>query len=795
MKNLEKYTMHAAKDTAISHCTELSYMMFAELMMVCFFYYLALYIPFLMKHYYMLFAAVCFSVAAMAQKPGLSPLTRKYVKDLRDNPAASGSFLFSKSANGQAVSGALIRVSNAGIAQSGLTSLGIAVGTKAGNIWTVRVPANRIEAFTQLPGISYIQLDEPVKPDMNIVRQTTRTDSVHQGISLTMPYSGKGVVMGIIDFGFDYNHPVFYDTTGTQYRVKRVWELNGTGTPPQGYTYGNEITDTTLIRAQGTDNAAQTHGTCVAGIAAGSGFGSPLNSRFRGIAYESDMVLVGVRRDSIEQQWLQGSFSDFIDGINYIFRYAESVGKPAVVNISWGSQSGPHDGSTLFNEACDNLTGSGRIVVMSAGNDGEEKIHLSKTFTPSDTVMHTFLDFVPNLYKRTWVDVWGQTGKSFCAQATLYKNGVAGNTTGFICIDDQIHQQFLVGDNSTDTCFVEFISSSAEYNGKPRMTLNIYNKAADSIAVSFKGTDGHIELWNEYYYYGYTHRYLSDFSSYGFPWAQTGNSTSTVSDMGSGKHVLLIGAYASKISWRDINNQQRSYGGYAQYGRVVPFSSRGPLTDGRIKPDISAPGLTLATGVSSYSADHTPTGASSSNVLTAYTEPLTNKKYYFAEFIGTSASAPVASGIVALMLQANPSLFPFHVRDILAQSAIQDTYTGTLPQGGDNNWGYGKINAYGAVKLAILKLGTYSFAGKKLDCVMYPNPNNGIFTIDYTSSTQEAVMIEVFDITGRMAASKQVEARSGQNLFSLTFDTLPKGLYVVSIRSTEGKASVKMLVE
>lgn len=752
-----------------------------------------------MNRFFTLYAALCFSAAAIAQqgnKPGLSPLTRKYVQDLQHEAGAQQHpYLLRKTDGGTLYSGALIKVSDAAKAQSGLQALGIKVGTKAGNIWTVRVPADKIAAFTTLDGISYIQLDEPVKPDLNIVRQTTRVDSVQKGIDLNIPFSGKDVVVGIIDFGFDYNHPVYYDTTGARYRIKRVWELNGTGTPPAGYTYGNELTDTTAIKAKGTDNTKQTHGTAVSGIAAGSGYGSPLNSRFRGIAYESDIVLVGVRRDSLSQQWMEGSFSDFIDGINYIFRYAASVGKPAVVNISWGSQSGPHDGSTLFNEACDNLTGSGKIVVMSAGNEGQEKIHLSKTFTATDTTLYTFLDFLPDLYKRTWIDVWGEAGKSFCGEVTLYKNGVAGNSTGFTCISNDIKSQYLIGQNGTDTCFVDFISSEAEFNGKPRMTIALYNKAADSIGISLKGTDGHIELWNEYYYYGYTNSFLSDFNNHGYPWAQTGNTTTTVSDMGSGKEVLLVGAYASKISYRDINNMIRSYGGYAEIGKMVPFSSHGPMLDGRIKPDIAAPGLTIATAVSSYATGYTPTGANSNNVVSVYSEPVTNKKYYFAEFIGTSASAPVASGIVALMLQANPFLFPFHVRNILAQTAITDTYTGTLPPQGDNTWGHGKINAYGAVKMSIQTLGIYQFAGKKLNCALYPNPNNGQFTIDYDTDKNETLQIEIYSITGDLVAAKQVRSYSGNNRYDLQPDALPAGLYLIKLNSGEGKASVKMLVQ
>src|SRR5690606_22411490 len=110
----------------------------------------------------------------------------------------------------------------------------------------------------------------------------------------------------------------------------------------------------------------------------------------------------------------------------------DAVGKPAVVNISWGSHSGPHDGSTLFNEACNSLSGAGKIIVMSAGNDGTDSIHLQKTFTATDTVVHTYLKFVTtggtpagNDYKRTWVDICGESGKSFCASLSLYDNGTA----------------------------------------------------------------------------------------------------------------------------------------------------------------------------------------------------------------------------------------------------------------------------------------------------------------------------------------------------------------------------------
>ena len=757
------------------------------------------------KHYLFLLLLFIVGGSLFAQtipevKPKLSPLTKKYLSELqastRSDIAPSG-YLYKKHDDGNYFVSALIQVVNAASVQQQLDALGATVGTKAGNIWTVQVPFNVVPSFCQMNGISYIQMDEPVRPNLDIARKTTRVDSVQKGINLPMKYSGKGVVVGVIDFGFDYNHPTFYDTLHTGYRIKRVWELNSTGTPPAGYTYGNEITDSVLIKAQGTDNSKQTHGTWVAGMAAGSGFGSnAANARFRGMAYEADLVLVGVRRDSIEQQWLQGSFTDFLDGINYIFNYATSVGKPCVVNISWGSHSGPHDGSTLFNQACNNLTGPGKLLVMSAGNEGEEKIHLSKTFTSTDTVLSSFLTFSSNVYKRTWVDVWGDAGKTFCGKVTLYSKNSAGNTTHFTCIDDNLHNDTLISANGLDTCWVQFITSSAESNGKPRMIIDIYSKATDSINVEVKGTNGTINVWDEYYYYGYTYRYQSAFSNLGKSWAVTGNVISTVSDMGAGDSVLLVGAYASKSAWVDINGHGWNYNSYVLPNRLVPFSSRGPLIGGKIKPDITAPGLTIATSVSSYDTSYTAIGSNKASTISAYVDPTLNKTFYYSEFIGTSASAPAASGIAALLLQAKPTLGPTEFNNVIATTAIKDLITGAIPPAGNNNWGHGKINAYGAIrKILGIHTGVYNYTGEKLECELYPNPNNGSFTVIYESDVTRNLTIDVFNMIGDLIVSENWQTNSGANTHPVDLTEMPKGVYLVRVSSTQGFTTIKTIVK
>ena len=213
------------------------------------------------------------------------------------------------------------------------------------------------------------------------------------------------------------------------------------------------------------------------------------------------------------------------------------------------------------------------------------------------------------------------------------------------------------------------------------------------------------------------------------------------------------------------------------------------MIDGRIKPDITAPGLTIATAVSSYDTAATPTGTASNTVVSQYIHPQSGKHYYYAEFIGTSASAPAASGIVALLLQAKPTLTPQQVKDLLVQTAIKDSYTGTIPAGGKNDWGNGKINAYGAMKLLIQQTsGVYNFSGRKLDCILFPNPGTGSFTLDYTGDKAEQLNIRVYNITGSVVAAENWQVYNGLNRRSLDFSGLSKGNYLVSITGNDGAA-------
>ena len=199
---------------------------------------------------------------------------------------------------------------------------------------------------------------------------------------------------------------------------------------------------------------------------------------------------------------------------------------------------------------------------------------------------------------------------------------------------------------------------------------------------------------------------------------------------------------------------------------MANFSSFGPTLDGRIKPDISAPGVNVASSISSFTDD------SYSAVATV---PFQGRNYPFARFSGTSMAAPAATGTVALMLEADPTLTPADIRDIIRSTARTDNFTGTIPPGGSTRWGMGKVNAYHAVTQV---LGTAAMAERGRDQLsVWPNPAQDRLFIelpDHATGTR----LTVRDALGRTVLSRTVTASGA---VSLDASAWAPGLYLVRL--------------
>ena len=178
------------------------------------------------------------------------------------------------------------------------------------------------------------------------------------------------------------------------------------------------------------------------------------------------------------------------------------------------------------------------------------------------------------------------------------------------------------------------------------------------------------------------------FKSYGMSGFLDGDSVSTINEIGgTAKSIICVGSYINKSKVTTYNGKVFDKMDDNDIGNVTSFSGTGPTIDGRVKPDICAPGDMVIGAISRRDAYNWQTSV----------WPDTHSTYgRYVRETGTSVSSPLVAGVVALLLEADPKLTVDSVKSLLASTAIKDRFTGALPIP-DNRWGAGKINAYGAL--------------------------------------------------------------------------------------------------
>ncbi|MFC1543866.1 S8 family serine peptidase, partial [Gemmatimonadota bacterium] len=250
-----------------------------------------------------------------------------------------------------------------------VTAVGGAVGSQAGNIVTARVPLSQLSELASLGGVDRIQAATLQYVTMDSVLIETGADVVQSSYG----YTGTGVTVGVLDTGIDYTHADFIHSTGTS-RVLSLWDqtVNDPTRYPTGFSYGTEWLKTDIDdEIDGTPAGVITqydyngHGTHVAGIAAGNGLAT---GSYTGMAPDANLVIVKGGDAGFYD-------TDVVNGVNYIFGKAGALAQPCVVNLSLGGHSGPHDGTSLYEQALDGLVGPGQIIVAAAGNEGSDHIH------------------------------------------------------------------------------------------------------------------------------------------------------------------------------------------------------------------------------------------------------------------------------------------------------------------------------------------------------------------------------------------------------------------------------------
>lgn len=570
-----------------------------------------------------------------------------------------------------------------GVDIKALDAFGVKVNSQVGNMATVQIPTKRFADFVASGICSYINMGHSVYPMNDKARADMGVDYIHRGVNLPQGYDGIGVVVGVVDIGFEYGHPSFYDTTGTTLRIKRVWQQkDSSGIHPDGFSYGTELTTMQEILGAVTDNPDKGHGSHVAGIAAGCGAPDMAGRRYSGMAPAADIVMVATNMTD----------NGIMDGIRYIHNYARQVHKPCVINLSLGTLIGPHDGlgvsDVMLANYLDQLDSI--VVVASAANSGSNRNHLHHQFSASDTVVRTYcIDLVAGDYSAS-LDCWGAQGDVFSLAIELNdmdQNGVitSADATPFISSNiDSTYSFELHSPAPRDSVYICDISVSYTntLNNRPEIYVDIHKSgrrvSSDHFAIIIKSTNADVHVWSDKF----------DFANMNNSAFVQGDAEYTIGGFGANTDaVISVGSYATRTK-RLTENGNITNISSTEEGTLSSFSSHGPTYDGRVKPDICAPGQHL---VSSINTTYLPTYGMNNDFDSVV---FNGHTYHYAIMQGTSMSSPAAAGIVALWLQNTPSLDVDTVRSILHASGRTDYYTGQLPATGSNLWGWGKMDPF-----------------------------------------------------------------------------------------------------
>jgi subtilisin family serine protease len=552
-----------------------------------------------------------------------------------------------------------------------LRAKGIEVNTVAGGFVTARCPLDRIGELVATPGITRLKVAERCKPNLDLSAVDLGLPAVRTPPPLDFAgQTGQGVLVGDVDSGIDLAHPDFKNPDGTT-RLVALWDQTTVGTAPPGFTYGAYWTGAQIDLGLATETDTNGHGTHVMGIAGGDGSGTGNGVpafTYVGVSPKADLIMVKTNF----------STTGVVDGVNFIFQRAAALGKKAVVNLSLGTQDGPHDGTSSFDQMISALTGPGKIVVASAGNAQEENLHAQLTLggTPQNMTL-----IVPNYTRNPGA------GNDFLLFSGWYEGADQISVTITTPLGTVIGP-VLTGTNDTDNAttagFINILNgTTATNNGDNEIYIEIFDSFANQSprqgTWTFQFTPVSIASTGRVDMYLFGNGLGNGFNF--VPWSQGLVAGGVVGSPGSADSVITAAAHTTKACWTSIDALTYCWNPQPPLNAIASFSSQGPLRDGRLKPDLSAPGFGVASAKSANYAASTPLVVPDGmHVMEA----------------GTSMAAPQVTGTVALLL-AQPRWSnggSTAIRDRLQQTARADGFTGTVP---NVAWGAGKLNAAAAV--------------------------------------------------------------------------------------------------
>jgi subtilisin family serine protease len=673
---------------------------------------------------------------------------------------------------------------------AGLAVHGYVERASSGGISVGRVPMRELRALASDARVRYVETSRVARRRNAVARQETGVNRVHAGEGFSGPVKGQGVVVGVLDSGIDFAHPDFSSpSAGT--RIQFLMDMRADQSDVISTKAQIDTNPGAILQRDG--NWGGGHGTHVTSTAAG----------LSGVAPEADIVSVKGIRD----QDSDGGFSDadVATGVDFIFDKAAELGKPAVVNLSLGGNYGPLDGTSAYEQFLSSQTGPGKIIVAAAGNEGYDNIHAGTNLQPS-VLYETLMEPMDSYFN--YVEMWYKTGSiasvrfgfyDFDGDALVYLGSSPAVSVGT--------SQGITAGGGLAPIAVRFENQIIGYVAVDARTTADPNNGDGNIQMVLTNNDNaNVDLNN--YYWTVLYRSTATASGRADMWFSggefypfevgleevteiSGDSDFTVGSPATAKKVISVGAYVSTTSWTDIDGRgwsTRAPNPNPELDPIVPvagsaayFTSRGPTRDGRVAPLISAPGQMISAALSSHLS-----------IRSTQDEAYEFGGVFRGEIVqgggfqvmqGTSMASPHVAGIVALMLQVNPTLNYEQASAILAETARTDFQTGVAP---NVTFGNGKIDAHAAVSRALATTSVErddSPTGFGL-MANYPNPFNPSTVVSYRLSVVGEARIDVYNVLGQRV-STLFDGVQAAGSHSVTFDAsgLSSGMYIVVLES------------
>ncbi len=705
-----------------------------------------------------------------------------------------------------------------GISAADYAADGVNVLMQRGNIAVAEVAVDDVERVASLQGVKGLQISREQRPMMNEARKSTGVDKIHAGTDLAQPYTGKGVITGIMDSGMDPNHINFKDANGNT-RIKQLSYIraNAAGTDAISTVYSDEPDSKYPLSRYTTDSNSSYHGTHTMGIMAGgyrgnlkyalktgTGEATVYNDSpnpFYGVAYDSDIVAAcGTLGDAY-----------IALGVESVLDYAYEHNQPAVVNLSLGSNTGGHDGYDALNQYL-SLAGEEAIICVSAGNEGNYPIAITKTLTDDETEVKTFFH---NFYFDSAYNGTDYENLHYGAQY-IYSDDDTPLDVQFVIFNKKrgrVAQRFVVPttSNGTATYYVSSSDYSTSSDDVLSSQLAQYFKGYVGIGSNYDsnvdqvhGTGTHSRYYalldvylqpnteglnaDGNYVLGvivngvagqrvdiYSDAYGIDFTSNGVDGWTDGSCNGSISSMACGENIVVVGSYNTRDDWGALDGVVYGYDSYYYPEEISSFSSYGTLIDGRNLPHICAPGATIVSSTNTYYIDSALSGGE-------LTEGALQARYdggsipnFWEIAAGTSMSSPFVSGAIALWLEADPTLTISDVLDIIEKTAVKDEYVnGDKFTGDPVQWGAGKFDAYAGLKEVINRRAgvndIHADSDNRLIVQALGGNNFNVFL------GGEALSIKVYSTAGSLVKSVATDS----NELNVDLSTLTPGIYIIN---------------